>query len=82
MLSVLQQGPRAVGVKQSQRAVSAGKAKRAFVAQDAEDHVTRPFIALCQQQSVPVEPVPTMALLGTACGIHVGCAVAVSLLEE
>ena len=53
MLSVLQQGPRAVGVKQSQRAVSAGKAKLAFVAKDAEDHVTRPFIALCQQQSVP-----------------------------
>ena len=36
MLSVLQQGPRAVGVKQSQRAVSAGKAKLAFVAKDAE----------------------------------------------
>lgn len=82
MLSVLQQGPRAVGVKQSQRAVSAGKAKLAFVARDAEDHVTRPFIALCQQQSVSVESVPTMAQLGAVCGIHVGCAVAVALLEE
>lgn len=79
MLSELLQGPSAIGLKQSQRAVCDGKATGAWVAQDAEEQVTKPFIALCQQHGVPVYPVPTMKELGAACGIDVGAAVAVAL---
>ena len=48
MLSELLNGPRAIGLKQSQRAVKEGKALGAWVAEDAEPHVIRPFLALCQ----------------------------------
>ena len=75
MLSELLNGPRAIGLKQSQRAVKEG----AWVAEDAEPHVIRPFLALCQQHGVPVHPVASMGELGAACGIDVGAAVAVSL---
>ena len=53
MLSELLNGPRAIGLKQSQRAVKEGKALGAWVAEDAEPHVIRPFLALCQQHGVP-----------------------------
>ena len=79
MLSELLNGPRAIGLKQSQRAVKEGKALGAWVAEDAEPHVIRPFLALCQQNGVPVHPVASMGELGAACGIDVGAAVAVSL---
>lgn len=77
MLEDLKTGKRLVGLKQSTRAVSEGKAVAAFVACDAQDAVKEPFVALCKQQGVCVEWVDTMAHLGRVCGIELGAAVAV-----
>jgi len=51
-----------------------------FLAQDADTRVTEPVAALCREQGVETESVPTMAQLGSACGIAVGSAVAATIL--
>ncbi len=68
-----------VGVKQSTEAVLDGSAEKAFIAQDADEHVKTPFEELCRENLVPVEYVPTKQQLGKACGISVGAACAVIL---
>ena len=66
-----------VGLKQSLKAVEAGEAARAFVAEDADSYVKKPFIAACEQYGVAIEYYPTCQQLGQACGIDVGAAVAI-----
>ena len=68
-----------VGVKQSTEAILDGSAQRAFIAEDADEHVKIPFEELCKDNLVPVEYVPTKQQLGKACGISVGAACAVIL---
>ena len=65
------------GLKESTRAVKAGLAKMAYVAEDADSHVRLPFVDACRDNGVPITYVPTCKELGTACGIDVGAAVAV-----
>ncbi len=79
MLEDLKTGNRLVGLKQSTRAVSEGRAAVAFVACDAQDTVKEPFVALCKKKEIPVEWVDTMTHLGKVCGIELGAAVAVLL---
>lgn len=76
MLETLQTATKAVGVKQVGRALRNGQAKRVFLAEDADPKVTEPIAFLCEQLSVPCESVHTMTVLGKACGISVGSAVA------
>ncbi len=68
-----------VGLKQSTEAVSEGLAKKAYIAMDADSHVSQPFLELCKSYGVPVEYVETKAKLGKAFGINVPAAVAVEL---
>ncbi|WP_458863690.1 ribosomal L7Ae/L30e/S12e/Gadd45 family protein [Acidaminobacterium chupaoyuni] len=82
MLSELLEGPKSIGLKQSQRAVMEETAHCAYVAQDAESHVTEPFMALCREHDVTVYTVSTMKQLGEACGIDVGAAVVVLLKQQ
>ena len=79
MLDALKNGGKAVGVKQSKKAVQSGQAVHVFIAEDADPFVTDPIAALCEKCSVPVSYVPEMAALGNACGIKVGAAVAALL---
>ncbi len=79
MLTELKSGSRAVGAKQSRRAISSGKALRVYLAGDADPMITDPLRTLSLQYGVPVAEVPTMRALGNACGISVGAAVAVLL---
>ena len=79
MLAELKQGSRVVGVKQTRRAINDGKAARVFLAEDADPRVTDPVATLCGERSIPVERVPQMKELGSACGIAVGSAVAALL---
>ena len=79
MLSELKVGHRVVGLKQSQKAVCEKLAKRAYIAQDADIRLRQSFAELCTQNSVETVSVETMKLLGHACGIDVGAAVAVLL---
>ena len=79
MLSQLKQGSRVVGVKQTRRAIQDGRAARVFLAEDADPKVTAPVEELCARQNIPVERVPHMKDLGSACGIAVPGAVAALL---
>lgn len=68
-----------VGLKQSTDAIKNGEATKAFVAEDADDHVRLPFIALCEERKVPVEFIESKATLGKKFGISVSAACAVIL---
>lgn len=75
----LKSADKVVGLKQSRKAVQAGRAKRAYVAEDADPWVIEPFTALCEERQVPVVPVPTMKELAKSCHVEVPTACAVLL---
>ncbi len=70
-----------VGVKQTQKAITNDRAKIVLVAMDADTHVTEALTKACLAKNVPLEKVPTMAELGTACRIHVGASAAAILKD-
>lgn len=70
-----------VGAKQLRKAVLSGRAKAAFLAEDADPSVTEPLRALCVEHHIQITPVPSMAELGRKCGIEVGAA-AVAVVEN
>ncbi len=72
---------RVVGVKQSRKAIREGRARRVYLADDADPGITGPIAAECAAAGVPVESGRTMAQLGRTCGIAVGAAVAVDLVS-
>ena len=73
VLTELATRDKVIGVKQSARAIRAGRAKRVFLACDADRLLTDPIRSACG--GLPVEEGYTMAQLGRACGIAVGAAV-------
>ena len=79
MLSELLPLSKAVGIKQTQRAILEGRAQAVFYADDASLALTDRIRALCQKAGVPAHPVKTMKALGKACGIDVGAAAAAVL---
>lgn len=79
MISRLKNEAKVVGIKQSRKAVQEGRALCVFLAGDADPGVTGPLEELCTRQNIPVEHIPAMRDLGSACGISVGAAVAVLL---
>ena len=68
-----------VGAKQLKKAVKNGRARRAYLAADADPAVTEPLEALCLHHGVPCDWVSTMGQLGRACGIEVGAAAAAAV---
>ena len=80
MLTELQTDNKLVGLKQSLRAVEGGKAKKVFLAEDAEPKVKTPVINAARNRNIEIEMVSEMSELGKACGINIGAAVAVILL--
>lgn len=79
MLAELSSNPKVVGVKQVRRAVEAGKARRVFLAADADPRLIEPIAALCAERGVETVEAAGMKDLGRACGISVGAAVAALL---
>lgn len=77
MIDELASSNKAVGVKQSTKAVESGLAKKAFIAQDTDDKIKKSFEECCNKNSVEIEFVATKTELGKACNIEVGAAVAV-----
>jgi large subunit ribosomal protein L7A len=67
------------GVKQCSQAVAGGKAKKAYIASDADGTVTAPFAALCAAHGVAALWVPEKARLGKVCGLKVDASCAVVL---
>ena len=81
MLKELRSRDKAIGVKQSRRAIREGRARQVFLACDADPALTGPLLAQCREKTVTVESGCTMRELGQAAGIQVGAAVVV-LLED
>lgn len=73
---------RAVGTRQTLRAIERGAAEVVFVAQDAEERVTRPVVELARRRGIPCVPVESMSALGRYCSINVGAAAAAILRPE
>ncbi len=82
MLVELNTKNKIVGIKQLRKALSEGRAKKVFVAGDADPKLVDPIMDQCQKDGVELEQVPTMADLGRACGIEVGAAVAALLKDK
>ena len=79
MLEKLQNGAKAVGQKQTLRAVRDDRAEAVFIAADAAEKVTGPVKETCALKGVGFTEVPTMKELGSACGIQIGAAAAALL---
>ena len=73
-------GRRVTGLRQTQKAVLAGRAERVFLAKDADPRLTDPLRALCAEKAIPCDSSMTLRQLGTACGIAVPAA-AVAVLN-
>ncbi|HBT20982.1 MAG TPA: 50S ribosomal protein L7Ae-like protein [Peptococcaceae bacterium] len=65
---------RVVGTRQTTKAVQEGRAKKVFIAEDAEDRITGPLIELCKAKGIEIVKVKSMKELGSTCGIDVGAA--------
>lgn len=74
-MTELRGAPVHVGLKQSRKDVEEGTAKKVYIADDADPHVTDAFAELCKKKSVEVVRVKSMSELGKASGIDVGAAV-------
>lgn len=79
MIAELNSANKVVGAKQVRRALNDGRARKVFLAADADPRVTEPLAQLAAEKSVPVEELASMKELGAACGISVGSAVAALL---
>lgn len=73
--------PHVSGLKQTERAVKREKAKRVFIARDANPIMLEKLRVLCVERNVPVEEGHTMRELGNACGLDVGAAAAALIGE-
>ncbi len=76
MLEELKTAAKVVGAKQTRRALKDHRAKRVYMAQDADPRVLQPLVQEAVRQQVPLTQVATMKDLGAACGIAVGAAIA------
>ena len=65
-----------VGSKQLRKALQSGRARRVFLARNADPAITDPLIRMCSKYNVEYAWVKTMSELGRACGIEVGAAAA------
>lgn len=76
MLKELEHAAKVVGVKQVRRALANGRAKRVYLAKDADPQLTHPLERQARERGVEAVWADTMKALGRACGIAVGAAVA------
>jgi len=81
-LARLKRERRAVGARQTLRALHRGVAQVVYVARDADPAVTRPIVELSQRMAVELVYVDNMHTLGRACGIDVGASAAALVAEE
>lgn len=70
------------GMRQSLRAVNAGKAVRLYVAADADARMRETACNAAKATGVPVQMCESMTALQRMCRIAVPCAVAVQVAED
>ena len=68
-----------VGAKQLRKALQNGRAKRVYLAGNADPAITEPIEAMCEQYHIDCAWVPNMLDLGKACGIEGGAAAAAAV---
>ncbi|MBQ3705935.1 MAG: ribosomal L7Ae/L30e/S12e/Gadd45 family protein [Clostridia bacterium] len=68
-----------VGTKQVTRALKAGAAARAYVANDADTFIYQQVVRAAEEAGVPCVRVNTMKELGMVCGVDVSAAAAAVL---
>ncbi len=64
-----------IGVKQSRKVLRDGRARKVYLACDADPALTEPIAQTCKEQAVDVDMDYSLSQLGLACGITVGAAV-------
>ncbi len=79
--ALIQAEKRAVGVKQTEKAVLKKSAVKVYIAADADERVTDGLESLCLEHGIEMIKADTMQELGKACGIHVKAAAA-AILEN
>ena len=72
MITELASQEKVIGVKQSRKAIREGRAKRGYLACDADPAIIDPVAESCTEAGIPIEEGHTMAQLGQACRITVG----------
>ena len=65
-----------VGSKQLRKALTNGRARFVYLAENADPAITEPLAEMCGKENIQITWVPTMAELGRVCGIEVGAAAA------
>ena len=68
MLEELKQAQKVVGSKQARRALRDGRAKKIYIARDADPRMLQPLVQEAVRAGVRVEQADSMKLLGEACG--------------
>lgn len=81
MLEVLKSSNKAIGIKQTIKAVEKNMAAKVYIARDADEKVTASLKNLCITNAIELEYIDTMKQLGRAVGIEVGAS-AVCVLKR
>ena len=79
-LEVLKTCRKAIGAKQTAKAVTRGETSFVYLGADSEDKIAAPLMDLCKEHEVNVDRNHTMEELGKACRIKVKAA-AVAVLD-
>lgn len=82
MYPELEGADKAVGIKQTMKAVQKGLCKQVFIARDADRAIVKGLEELCESMQVPLKYIDSMKQLGKACGIEVGASAAGILKKE
>ena len=72
----IKQNTHVVGLKQTKKAIEAGKAALVFIAEDADGYVAYPIEQLCVERCVEIVRAPSMKELAKACHVEVPTAFA------
>ena len=67
-----------VGLNSSLKLIRSGNAQTVYLANDCSDRIRQTVMEAAAASGAKVDEKKTMAQLGAACGIDVGCAVCVS----
>ncbi|HHZ19232.1 MAG TPA: 50S ribosomal protein L7Ae-like protein [Firmicutes bacterium] len=80
--AILNAKEKVVGLKQTVRALEAGRAKKVFYAADTEEHIVKRLASLCKEKGVSFQAVEVCQKeLGRVCQIDVGAAI-VAIVED
>lgn len=67
------------GAKQLRKALSSGRARTVYLAENADPAITLPIMEQCKLNGIPYAWIHSMKDLGSACGIEVGAAAAAAV---